>query len=49
MSLTYLPMLATYLAFRVRKADAVMVHLGHYQADVAVLSARIAGRPLGSG
>ena len=45
MSLTYLPMLAGYLGFRVRKADAVMVHLGHYQADVAVLAARIASRP----
>jgi L-malate glycosyltransferase len=43
--LTYLLVLATFLALRLRRYDIVHVHLANLQADVAVAMARLLGRP----
>lgn len=44
--LTYLPVLAGFLARRVGKYDLVHVHIALRQADVAVLAARLHRRPV---
>lgn len=44
--LTYLPVLAAYLALTARGYDLVHVHIASRQADVAVLTARRFGRPV---
>lgn len=43
---TYLPMLAAFLALRVRRYDVVHVHIASLQADVAVSVSRFFRRPV---
>lgn len=43
---TYLPMLAAFLGFRVRRFDLVHVHIAALQADVVSLVAGLLGRPV---
>jgi glycosyltransferase involved in cell wall biosynthesis len=45
-TVTYLPVLAAWLLFRIRRYDLVHVHLGNLQADVAGVACRLFNVPL---